>query len=110
MTYEYIIYGGVAVVVTALHSTPHIYLHRNSQQVFCAHKNRFQSVGILPVGVVLDAGLLNKVEVGLTDMVNTAMSPLISYDDAGNGQGMDMIRELYSFVQKDFRFSDSYDP
>jgi len=77
--------------------------------VYDAHKNRFQSVGNLPVGVVLAAGLLNKVEVGLTDMVNTAMSPLISYDDAGNGQGMDMIRELYSFVQKDFRFSDSYD-
>lgn len=77
--------------------------------VYDAHKNRFQSVGNLPVGVVLAAGLLNKVEVGLTDMVNTAMSPLISYNDAGNGQGMDMVRELYGFVQKDFRFSDSYD-
>lgn len=77
--------------------------------VYDAHKNRYQSVGNLPVGIVLVAGTLNKIEVGLTDMINTAMSPVISYEDAGNGQGVDMIRELYGFVQKNFRFPDKYD-
>lgn len=77
--------------------------------VYDAHKNRYQSVGNLPVGIVLVAGTLNKIEVGLTNMINTAMSPIISYEDAENGQGVDMIRELYGFVQKNFRFPDKYD-
>jgi len=77
--------------------------------VYDAHNNRYESVGKLPMGIVFVAGILNKVEHGLTEIVNTAMNPLISYRDAGGGKGFDMFMELYGFVQKNLKFPDEYD-
>ncbi len=52
--------------------------------------NRFQTVGNVPDGIVAVAGILNKVERGLVDIISVAATPQ-SYQDYAGGIGFDML-------------------
>lgn len=56
-------------------------------------KNRYQAIGDLPEGVVVLAGILNKVERGLIDLVSESEEPM-SYQDQAGGIGFDIFYNL----------------
>ncbi len=77
--------------------------------LYDASKNRYQSISGLPAGVVMTAGVLNKIEEGLRQIVETAMNPIISYRDANMGSGFDMIAGLYGYVRNRMKFENALD-
>ena len=52
--------------------------------------NRFQTVGRIPDGIVVVAGILNKIERGLVDIISTSGTPQ-SFQDYAGGIGFDML-------------------
>ncbi len=56
-------------------------------------KNRFQTIGGIPDGLVVIAGVLNRIERGLVDIVSTAADPQ-SYQTQAGGVGFNMLLGL----------------
>ncbi|MBI5327459.1 MAG: conjugal transfer protein TraG N-terminal domain-containing protein [Deltaproteobacteria bacterium] len=76
--------------------------------VYDAQTNKMQSIGNLPIGVVVVAGITNMVQRGFVDIVETATAPLVSYKDGSGGKGLDMFSKLYNFVSNDMIWPDQY--
>lgn len=70
--------------------------------------NKDKTIQNVPVGIVIVAGLTNGIEVGLKNVIETAMSPLLNYTLAGNGVGFDMFGYIYS-VAPNIKFKSEYD-
>lgn len=52
--------------------------------------NRFQTIGDIPDGIIVVAGVLNKIERGLVDIISTSGTPE-SFQDYAGGIGFDML-------------------
>jgi conjugal transfer mating pair stabilization protein TraG len=52
--------------------------------------NRFQTVGRVPDGIIVVAGILNKIERGLVDIISVSGTPQ-SFQDYAGGIGFDML-------------------
>lgn len=63
--------------------------------------NRFQPVGGIPDGVVFTAGMLNKVEKGLVDIIDTASGPGITYSTTAGGVGFKTLASVKGSYPKD---------
>lgn len=71
-------------------------------------KNRSEIISDVPLGIVMVAGLTNKIEVGLREMAETAVNPIITAEFMGNGVGYDMFSGLYNF-SSNMKWGEEYD-
>jgi len=63
--------------------------------------NRFDTIGGIPNGVVLTAGVLNKIERGLVDIIDTAAVPGAKYREAAGGIGFTALKAAMTAGPKD---------
>ena len=63
--------------------------------------NRFDTIGGIPNGVVATAGILNKIERGLVDIIDTAAVPGAKYQEAAGGIGFTALKAAMATGPKD---------
>lgn len=63
--------------------------------------NRFQTIGGIPDGIVAVAGMLNLVERGLVDIIDTAASPGSEYTTSAGGSGFKVLEAVRNSAPKD---------
>ncbi|MBU0665279.1 MAG: conjugal transfer protein TraG N-terminal domain-containing protein [Proteobacteria bacterium] len=63
--------------------------------------NRFQTIGGIPDAVVFTAGVLNKVERGLVEIIDTAAAPGSSYKNGAGGIGFKTLDAVKNSYPKD---------
>lgn len=69
--------------------------------VFDPVLNRFDTIGGIPNGVVATAGILNKIERGLVDIIDTAAVPGAKYQEAAGGIGFAALKAAMAAGPKD---------
>ncbi|MEW6521906.1 MAG: conjugal transfer protein TraG N-terminal domain-containing protein, partial [Thermodesulfobacteriota bacterium] len=63
--------------------------------------NRFDTIGGIPNGVVATAGILNKIERGLVEIIDTAGVPGARYQEAAGGIGFSTLKAAMNAGPKD---------
>jgi len=63
--------------------------------------NRFDTIGGIPNGVVATAGILNKIERGLVEIIDTAAVPGSRYQETAGGIGFSTLKAAISAGPKD---------
>lgn len=63
--------------------------------------NRFQIVPNVPDAIVATAGMLNKLEKGLVDIIDTASAPNAQYLDTAGGKGFKVLEAIRGSSPKD---------
>jgi len=63
--------------------------------------NRFDAIGGIPNGVVAVAGILNKIERGLVEIIDTAALPGAGYQETAGGIGFTTLKAAMSAGPKD---------
>ncbi|MFZ5759843.1 MAG: conjugal transfer protein TraG N-terminal domain-containing protein [Thermodesulfobacteriota bacterium] len=63
--------------------------------------NRFDTIGGIPNGVVATAGILNKIERGLVEIIDTAGVPGARYQEAAGGIGFSTLKAAMNAGHKD---------
>lgn len=63
--------------------------------------NRFDTIGGIPNGVVATAGILNKIERGLVEIIDTAAVPGAKYQEAAGGIGFTALKATMAVGPKD---------
>ncbi|MEW6418633.1 MAG: conjugal transfer protein TraG N-terminal domain-containing protein [Nitrospirota bacterium] len=76
---------------------------RGTLHIYDPVLNRYQAVGDIPDGIVALAGILNKIEQGLVDIVST--SGTVGYKDSAGGIG---VQVLLGSVNNTLSFPDRY--
>ncbi len=70
-----------------------LFVPKGSITVYDPVLNRFQTIGGIPNAVVFTAGVLNKIERGLVEIIDTAGIPGAKYQEAAGGIGFTAIKE-----------------
>lgn len=63
--------------------------------------NRFQTIGGVPDAIVFTAGVLNKIEKGLVDIIDTAAAPDVPYTRTSGGIGFKALEAVRGSSPKD---------
>lgn len=78
-----------------------LFVPKGSITVYDPVLNRFDTIGGIPNGVVATAGILNKIERGLVDIIDTAAVPGARYREAAGGIGFTAIKAAMTAGPKD---------
>ncbi|MBI1913124.1 MAG: conjugal transfer protein TraG N-terminal domain-containing protein [Deltaproteobacteria bacterium] len=92
---EWVKPAGLAVMLYLLLVVP-----KGTINLYDDVENKSISIGGLPVGLVLMAGLTNNIETEINDRITLAMSPIISISDIGYGRTFDLYKNLFNSVDK----------
>ncbi|OGR07558.1 MAG: hypothetical protein A2511_09975 [Deltaproteobacteria bacterium RIFOXYD12_FULL_50_9] len=86
LSWVYPILGGVMIYLA-------LFVPKGNITVYDPVLNRFQTIGGIPNGVVFTAGILNKIERGLVDIIDTAGVPGSKYQEGAGGIGFTALKE-----------------
>ena len=78
-----------------------LFVPKGAITVFDPVLNRFDTIGGIPNGVVATAGILNKIERGLVDIIDTAAVPGAKYQEAAGGIGFTALKAAMAAGPKD---------
>lgn len=78
-----------------------LFVPKGAITVFDPVLNRFDTIGGIPNGVVATAGILNKIERGLVDIIDTAAVPGAKYHEAAGGIGFTALKAAMAAGPKD---------
>lgn len=78
-----------------------LFIPKGNITVFDQTLNRFQVIGNIPNAVVFTAGMLNRVERGLVDIIDTAAAPGVNYSKTAGGVGFKSLNAIKGSYPKD---------
>jgi len=78
-----------------------LFVPKGNITVYDPTLNRFQTIGGIPDAVVFTAGVLNKVERGLVDIIDTASVPNSEYSRGAGGIGFKTLESVRNSYIKD---------
>lgn len=78
-----------------------LFVPKGTIHVYDPVMNRFDTIGNIPVGVVATAGVVNSVERGLVNIIDTAGAPGAKYQDQAGGIGFELLRAATRATPKD---------
>lgn len=86
LSWIYPVIGGVIIYLA-------LFIPKGTITVYDPVLNRFQAIAGIPNGVVFTAGVLNKIERGIVDIIDTAGLPGAKYQDGAGGIGFTALKE-----------------
>lgn len=84
-----------------------LFVPKGNITVYDTVLNRFQTIGGIPNGVVFTAGVLNKIETGLVNVIDTAGVPGKMYSDSAGGIGFTALQQAMNTPVKDTYLQES---
>jgi len=78
-----------------------LFVPKGNITVYDPTLNRFQTIGGIPDAVVFTAGVLNKIERGLVDIIDTASAPDSEYSRGAGGIGFKTLESVRNSYIKD---------
>ncbi|EKD40857.1 MAG: hypothetical protein ACD_74C00151G0005 [uncultured bacterium] len=93
LSWIYPVFAGVAIYLA-------LFVPKGNITVYDPVLNRFQTIAGIPNGVVFTAGVLNKIERGLVDIIDTAGVPGSKYQEAAGGIGFTALKEAMNATVK----------
>ncbi|MCJ7603164.1 MAG: conjugal transfer protein TraG N-terminal domain-containing protein, partial [Desulfobulbaceae bacterium] len=78
-----------------------LFVPKGSITVYDPVLNRFDTIGGIPNGVVATAGILNKIERGLVEIIDTAGVPGARYQEGAGGIGFSTLKAAMNAGPKD---------
>lgn len=93
--------GWIAKVITGAVLFIALLVPKGNVTVYDPVMNRFQTIGGVPDGIVAVAGMLNLVERGLVDIIDTAATPGSEYNTNAGGSGFKVLEAVRTSAPKD---------
>lgn len=93
--------GWIAKVITGAALFIALLIPKGNITVYDPIMNRFQTIGGVPDGIIAVAGILNLVERGLVDIIDTAASPGSEYTTSAGGSGFKVLEAIKTSSPKD---------
>ena len=78
-----------------------LFVPKGNITVYDPTLNRFQTIGGIPDAVVFTAGVLNKIERGLVEIIDTASAPDSEYSRGAGGIGFNTLESVRNSYIKD---------
>lgn len=72
---------------------------KGTMYIYDPVKNKNQAVANIPQGIIIFSGLTNQIYRGLKDIIETAGSPIIDFDNLGYGTGFEMLAQVCQNLQ-----------
>lgn len=93
--------GWIAKVITGAALFIALLVPKGNVTVYDPVMNRFQTIGGVPDGIIAVAGILNLVERGLVDIIDTAAAPGSEYTTSAGGSGFKVLEAVKTSAPKD---------